>query len=389
MPRRARLRLVVIACLGAFAVLAVHAADIPGLQGRAALAAPDLDFELREAALSTTGSDLWVVASARPRGKPTGVESMWLATFAPGRDVVRTALALPGADASAGAAARPGRRLLGDVAATRDGRLAFALAPGPNPSSIALLRRDARELEAARPVVLPSSDVDVQQLVQSTGGQLLALGVANNRPFVAEIAGDGKTVWQQPIAADPALIDMGRPTRDGGVIVVGRRGLNVDAQEVWIAKLSARGGLERSMTVAARGGAVAPLAGGGYGVITWAAGARGFDVTLRAITDDMRERWSKSLIADQVNPAFDIAATPSGGFIVAGSKDRGLWVTNYDADGGVIWTDHRVPQPPDVEMVFNLQLIARGDTFVLPYTAFTLEGREQRQSVRVLTFVVK
>jgi hypothetical protein len=314
---------------------------------------------------------------------------MWLATFAPGREVVRTALTLPGADAAAGPAARRGRRVLGDVAATRDGRLAFALAPGPNPSSIALLRTDARELEAARPVVMPSPDVDVQQLVQTTGGQLLALGVANNRPFVAEIAGDGKTAWQQPIAADPALIDMGRPTRDGGVIVVGRRGLNVDAQEVWIAKLSARGALERSMTVAARGGAVAPLAGGGYAVVTHAAGARGFDVTLRVLTDDMRERWSKSLVADQVNPAFDVAGTPSGGFIVAGSKDRGLWVTNYDVEGRVIWTDHRVPQPPDVEMVFNLQLIARGDTFVLPYTAFTLEGREQRQSVRVLTFVVK
>jgi hypothetical protein len=134
---------------------------------------------------------------------------------------------------------------------------------------------------------------------------------------------------------------------------------------------------------------VTELSGGGYAVVTHAAGARGFDVTLRRLGPDLREQWSKPLASDQLNPAFDVASVPSGGFVVAGSRDRGLWLTHYDANGGVVWTEHRPPQPPDAEMIFNMKLLAHGETFALAYTAFRTEGREQRQVVRALTFGVK
>jgi hypothetical protein len=364
-------------------------AEIPGLRSRATLASSDLDFELREAAVAASG-EVWAAVAARPRGNPTAAESFVLATFDGSREVTQMPLRLPGAEPPSDASRRAvRRRLLEDMEVTADGRLAFALAPGANAASIALMRSGAREVEPPRALALSGADADVQELVTASGGRLLAIGVAGNRPIVAEITPEGKTLWQQEITADPVLIDAARATRDGGVVVLGRRGLALDAQEVWIAKLSARGRLERSVTYAARGGAVAELTGGGFGIVTHAAGARGFDVMVRVLTEDMRERWSKPLVSDQVNPGFDIAPATSGGFVVAGTKDRGLWVTHYDADGRVVWTDHTVPQPPDVEMVSNLKLFSRGDTFVLPYTAFTMEGREQRQSVRVLTFVVK
>jgi hypothetical protein len=225
-----------------------------------------------------------------------------------------------------------------------DGRVVLALPRWDTPPSIALVSATGKALETPRPLEL-SRDADIQELVL-VGRRLIALGTVSNRPLVAEITTEGKTIWQQTIDAEPVLIDSARATRDGGVVVLGRRGSSSGSQEVWLAKLSAKGSLERSITLPARGGAVAELTGGGYSVVTHAAAARGFDVTLRLLSEDLTERSNKPIASGQLNPAFDVAAAPSGGFVVAGTRDRGLWVTQYDSGAAVVWTDHRPPQPP-------------------------------------------
>jgi hypothetical protein len=266
-----------------------------------------------------------------------------------------------------------------------DGRVVLALPRWDTPPSIALVSATGKALETPRPLEL-SRDADIQELVL-VGRRLIALGTVSNRPLVAEITTEGKTIWQQTLDAEPVIIDSARATRDGGVIVLGRRGSVT--QEVWVAKLSAKGSLERSVTFPARGGAVTELAGGGYAVVTHASAARGFDVTLRLLSVDFSERSNKPIASGQLNPAFDVAAAPSGGFVVAGTRDRGLWVTQYDSGAAVVWTDHRPPQPPDVEMVSDLKLLERAGTFVLAYSAFATEGREQRKVVRVVSFGAK
>jgi hypothetical protein len=369
--------------------IAVAQPSIPGLKGRASLIAPEFDFELREAAATPAG-DVWAVVVARPRGKPTGVESFVLASFRVGGEVTRTDLQLPGVELAAptGARRRSPRRVVEDIESLGDGRVVLALAAGTNPASIVIKRAGVTELDAPQPLPF-APGTDIHELVALADGRLLAVGTSGTRPIVAEITAEGKTVWQQQISADPVFVDAARATRDGGVVVLGRRGQSVESQEIWIAKLSPKGALEHSVTYAARGGTVCELSGGGFAVVTHAVGTKGFDLTLRLLGSDLRERSSRPLLSDQLNPAVDIAPVPSGGFVIAGSRDRGLWVGHHDASGTVIWNEHREPQPPDVEMVFNLKLLAQRDTLALAYTAFTTVDREQRQAVRVLTFVVK
>ena len=310
-----------------------------------------------------------------------------LASFGPGGAVTRTALQLPSGDRSVTDVRRGAPRdVVKDMEVAADGRVVLALPRWGDPPSIALVSAASKSLDTPRALEL-SRDADIQKLV-AVGRRLIALGTVNNRPLVAEITTEGKTIWQQTIDAAPALIDSARATRDGGVIVLGRRGSV--SQEVWLAKLSEKGSLERSITFPARAGAVTELAGGGYAVVTDATAARGFDVTLRLFSGDLKEQSNTPIASGQLNPAFDIAAVPSGGFVVAGTRDRGLWVTRYDSGAAVVWTDHRPPQPPDVEMVSDLKLLGRsGTTLVLAYSAFVTEGREQRKVVRVVTFGVK
>ena len=360
---------------------------IPDVQSRATLSAPDLDFEL-DAVAAAPGGEVWAVVVGRPRGNPTATETTMLASFGVTGAVTRTPLELPLADRSTTDVRRGAPRdLVKDMEVVANGRVVLALPRWNTAPSIALVSATGKTLETPRPLEL-SRDADIQKLVV-VGSRLIALGTVGNRPLVAEITTEGKTIWQQTIDAAPALIDSARATRDGGVILLGRRASSSGSQDVWIAKLSEKGSLERSITLPARGGAVTELAGGGYAVVTHAAAARGFDVTLRLLSADLSERSNKPIASGQLNPAFDVAAAPSGGFVVAGTRDRGLWVTHYDSGAAVVWTDYRPPQPPDVEMVSDLKLFGRAATFVLAYTAFTTEGREQRKVVRVVSFGVK
>jgi hypothetical protein len=165
----------------------VGEAEIPGLRSRATLAAPDLDFELREASIAPDG-EVWAAVTARPRGNPVGAESYVLATFDARSQVTRKPLQLPGADVNTSRRAAR-RRVLEDMEVTADGRLAFALARGAAPAPLAVMRADARDASPLSPPAM-STDVDVQELVVAPGGRLLAVGSSGNHPVVAEIAAD-------------------------------------------------------------------------------------------------------------------------------------------------------------------------------------------------------
>ena len=269
------------------------------------------------------------------------------------------------------------------------GDLLMAGGHAANSVVVVRVRGDASHIETPKPLVAATATFDLQRLVRLRDGRVLALGLALDKLASAEIGENGRLAPSKAFAASAALVETAEATFDGGAVLLARRGFEVATAEIAIAKLSARGDLERTRALPGRTGSIAALKGGGYALVSSQAGARGFDVTLRMLDSDMQERSATRLVTDQVNPGFAVIATPSGGFVVAGSKDRGLWVSEYAADGKAMWTESRVPAPPEAEMVFNLRLLIAGDTVVLPYTAFTIENREQRKSVRIVKFQVK
>lgn len=361
-------------------------AQIPGLLGRASLASGDLDYELQSAAATPDGKALWFVASAHAKGQVRG-GTLVLAAVDARNDITQSSLTLDAPDKPAEPVSRSARRQLVDgMAFDSRGDLLIQVGRGATPPAIVRVQLDSRRVEAPRPLQLTTSNSDVHKIVRLTDGRVLALGNADDKLFAAELADNGRMVWQKSLAAESGFVEMAASTFDGGAVVLARHGQDVASAQIWIGKLSSKGELERAITVPGRTGSAAALREGGYAIVTSQAGARGFDVTLRLFGPDMRERSSSPIVKDQVNPEFAVVAAPRGGFLVAGTKDRGLWVSQFGADGRAIWTETRTPTPPEAEMVFNLRLLSVGDTFFLPYTAFTLDGREQRQSIRVLKF---
>ena len=76
---------------------------------------------------------------------------------------------------------------------------------------------------------------------------------------------------------------------------------------------------------------------------------------------------------------FRAAAVPSGGFVLAGVKDRGPWRSRIGASGAEVWTDAQDPRTrKEVEIVASIDLLARGDRLAAVYTAFTVEDRRQK-----------
>jgi hypothetical protein len=367
----------------------IVAADIPGVAGLASLASRDLDYELESAAAAPDGRSLWFTANARRRGDAVGQPSLVLATMDAGNTVTQSPLALDAFGAGVDASAAPARRALID-SMVFDARGELMIAGGRAANGLAAMRvAGLRTAEAARRVPLSSSGFDLHRLARLANGRVFAFGVAGGKLTGVEVAENGRLVGEKALLASPAFVEMAASAFDGGAVVLARRGFEIATAEIWAAKLSSRGDVEQTITLPGRTGSIAALKGGGFALVSSRAGTRGFDVTLRVLGPDMRERSANQLVTDQVNPAFSVVATPSGGFVVAGSKDRGLWVSEFAPDGRPLWTEMRKPAPPDAEMVFNLQLASTNDTVFLPYTAFTLEGREQRKSVRIIKFQVK
>jgi hypothetical protein len=378
----------IVACVAVSTL--VVSAEIPGVLGRASLANSELDFELQASAVAPDGQALWFVTTARPKGQVRGDGSLVLATVDARNQLTQSALVL-GPPVAAADQLNPGapRQLVEGMTFDAHGDLLIAVGRGRAPAAIVKVPTATRRADAARPLQLSTADFDLHELVRLTDGRVLAFGIVEDKLFAAELADNGRVAWQKTLPVPTGVVEMAAPTSDGGAVVLARRGQDTPPGEVWVGKLSPKGDVERAITFPGRRGSVAALREGGYALVTSLPGARGFDVMLRVLDRDMHERSSTRLATDQVNPGFSVVAAPREGFIVAGAKDRGLWASQIAADGRSLWTEARTPAPPEAEMVFNVQLRAAGDTLFLPYTAFTLQGREQRQSIRVVKFQVK
>jgi hypothetical protein len=364
------------------------ALEIPGLAGVVAVADTQLDFELVAATASADGAQAWLAVAARPKGKPTGAETMRLVSV--GATSVQSTVEVPIEPASASPASpdRPGRRhLLQGIALAPDGSVVLALARGQAPVSLLRVSSTDRRAGAPAPLAL-KTDADLTGLARLSNGQLLALGTMG-RPVVAEVAAGGAVGWERILPADGAVLESATPTDDGGAIVVGRIGSDPTTAKLWLGSLSAKGELVAQATFPGHDGKVARLRDGSHVLVFDRIAAKGFDVFVKALGPDLRERSTTPLMTGQLlTGAFRVAPTPDGGYVIAAVKDRGRFVARYDATGAERWADARPPTPPTLEIVTRIELLPRGRTFVMPYAAYIVDGREQRQVVRVARFTV-
>lgn len=370
------------AALASAGIVVVAGVEIPRLAWQATLQSAEREYELRSAAVSADGSAVWLAMATRPRGALSGPEQPVVTSIsAAGKPTGR--LIDPG-DASGGTLA-PRRGVIGMMAGP-DRSIVLAVNRSGADPALATIDPAAAKPVASRPLSFPAGAPEIARLVELTGGRRLIVGTLGNRPFVGELTRAGAPGWQRVLEEENVNLDDGSSTADGGAVITGRKGADPAATQVWVAKLSAKGEIERQATFDGWLGAAAQGSGGGYLLVTTER-ARNASVTLTGLTPALTTRWTRAIPAGQpTTPPFRVAGVRGGGFIVAGVKDRGLWLSRVAEDGAAVWTEARPPAPPLMETVLNVELLSRDDTFFLLYTVFVVEEKEQRQLVRAMRF---
>lgn len=358
-------------------------AEIPRVLWETTVQSDQQDFELHAAAMSPDTADVWLGVAARPRGR-IGAPEQVLVTSISAKGAAASPMIEMSSDSRLSGPVE--RRALQGIAPGVDGQLLVGLSLRSTGSTLATLASQTGRFTDVRAWTFDSGKPEIARLVPLHRNRLLAVGALGTRPFVAEMDASGKTVWQRALVEENVNLDSGAPTADGGMVVTGRKGIDPASTRVWLAKLSATGAVERKAEFDGWLGSVAQGVDGGYLLVTVGRG-RDAKVTLLGLDGSLQQRWVSAMPAGQpTTPNFRVSAIPGGDFVVAGVKERGLWMARVGSGGALVWTEARVPKPPAVEVAINVELLARNDAFIALYTVFGVEGKQQRQYVRALRF---
>ena len=280
------------------------------------------------------------------------------------------------------------RRVVQSVVMAPDGRPVVAMARSDRPVSLIPVSANGREVLTPVPIRL-AANADLSDLVRLPGGRLLLVGAAGLRPLVADVSLDGAVTWERVLPGDvPVVVESVSPTSDGGAALLGRSGSDQKSARLWVGVISGKGELVAQTFLPGHDGEIARLESGEYALVYDQIAGTGFDIGLKRLGADLKERATSPLLQKQTATGAYRVAPMAGGFVVAGVRDRGLWMARFDASGKELWSDSRPPAPPDLEIVTHLELLPRARTLIVPVSMYVVQGREQRQVVKVLRFSV-
>jgi hypothetical protein len=364
--------------------IGVSEVTFPGAIARTTVSDNLRDFELRGAALSANGTITELIIAARAKGRQSESESLVRTTVdATGRILMERnpIIGLPIADASKISLSNP---TIGSAFVSVRNR-SYLLLPTKN-GGIQLVR-----LTNEQPSVIRSLDIGGRspfiRRVLVKDEHLVLLGSLGTQALVTEVDTEGKTVFTYSLPEE-GLIAINAVFETGGTMaIIAEKGTLLDAT-TWVGRISPRGDLLVQKTFAGRPIDIARGSDGTYLLLIERRNTDGSETHMKGLASDFSERWSRSLMSHQrFFTPFRVAPIASGGFIIVGTKDRGLWISRVKLDGTQEWAQTQDPmKSPELEMVSNLDLVSMKDIFITAYTAFIVVGREQHEVVRVIRF---
>jgi hypothetical protein len=349
------------------------------------LADAERDYELRAAALSAGGATTEIIMAARPKGRRPGAESLvWASVDAAGRVLSQqnpltplsaaeaAGMSLGDPAAGSGLAFLRGRGFL--LLTTADGGLRLVRLARPNDPA------------AVRQINIGAAPT-IRRVLTAGDERLVLVGSVGAKPLVTAVNAEGKTVAEHAPGAEGMTAIGAAFETDGSVVVAAEEG-RFPNTTAWVGRVSPQGVVLARKSFPGRPTDIARGSDGTYVVVVDRSGPEGSEILLKALAPDLGELWTRTLVSRQrVAVPFRVAPVTTGGYIIAGAKDRGLWVSRVKADGAEVWTEAHDPlTSPELEIVSHVELTSAQDTFVTAYTAFVVAGREQREVVRAVRF---
>lgn len=359
-------------------------AQMPGVRWTATLEDPALDYEMKAVAVAPEGGRVFVViATARPDGTGTG-GSVLGAVDSTGKTSVHEFL-VPLEGEAAGE--RSGQSSAPAMVALKDG-LWFALSNRAGDVALATVSPETGRIVAQRPANLPAGS-RIMRMIRAGNGDAVMVGSAGERGLAVRVAAAGTVAWSRVLEEEALVLYDAAVTADDGVIVVGAKATNPAKPDLrntrlWVGKFSATGQLTASKLFDVQLGSVAQASDGTFLLVSNSMSGKTVTVTARGLGADLSEKWTRELTTSDGFVRFVSAPVAGGGFIVAGSRERGLWIARLRDDGSVVWSEARKPAPPELESIRNIEVIRDGDDAVVAYTALVVKSRTQKRIVRVM-----
>lgn len=357
---------------------------IPGSVVRTTLSSSERDYELRGVALSINGSMIELLIAARNKNRAEAESLVWASVDASGRILSEQdpLASLSSLDASRVNLHSP--KIGNQFAFPRE--TGFLWLPMTN-GEIQFLRLDrsrkptlvTRKINSPSPISGESLTKNSEWLdvIAGNGAQPLVVGIDTHGQPAAEYLPRADGVVPIKVLFES----------NGGAMLIGEKGTFPNTT-VWVGRVSPQGEIVGSASFPGRPKDMARGSDGNYVVLIERTTEKGAEVLIKAFSPTLGELWTQALISGQhLVPSFHIAPVVTGGFIVAGVKDRGLWISRVKANGTPVWTEEHPPlKSTELEMVSQVQLVFSKDVFVTAYSAFIVVGREQREVVRTVRF---
>jgi hypothetical protein len=351
---------------------------------------PVSDKELRGAAMSPDGSLVHVlVATATEGDAPSSPPLAWATVDSAGRVTLRDDTVLLSTNAIASSPLS---------APAVDASKESGLVAGPDSSALIVHAQARGQLRLVtlgpkdtaaqtRDVAVGSTAPSIRRVVAVGERRFAVLGAIGASPFFAVIDVNGQIVARAEFGKEEGTLVGAAVNADGGAVVIAERGRFPEGG-AWIARVSPEGAVSGSANLPGRPLDIARGADGTFVLLVQRGTLLASEVVLLVLAPDLTPRSERVLVSNQrFVQTFRAAPVPSGGFVLAGVRDRGRWLSRVDEKGAEVWVDGQDPRiRKDMEIVSSIDLVSRGNAFAVAYTAYVVEERRQRKVVRISRF---
>jgi len=360
-------------------------AAIPGDVVSVTVSDSSREYELRSVIVSADGSMTQLIVAAHPRaGQALSASLVWATVDASGRvSLVENPLAALSRESSPSG---PGSGL-GFVFV--NGREFLVSSSAEGGTALVRLGR-SNEPSVVHAVNVGGRSPVVNRVLAATNDHIILVGSVGLRPMVTEVDAEGKTITEFPLNAEGMSAVNAVFDAEGNVITACEQGTFPKAT-TWVRRVSRRGAVLAETSFAGRPTDLARGSDGSYLVLIERSDATGSEIVMKGLATDLSQRWTRS-VASRQRPgnSFQVAPIPTGGFVVAGTKNRGLYISRITAAGAEVWAEAHDPmESPELEVASHVELASAQNNFAVAYTAFVVAGREQHQVVKLVRFRVQ
>lgn len=270
-----------------------------------------------------------------------------------------------------------------------DDKLYLPFADQDNRITTAELSQQGSPTPTVKSITMASSQAfDIVGGLKTTGSDLVYFGNTGLQPEIKTLEGrlavfgPDNLISQSQFALTSAI-----NMQDKHWILWGER-ITDGQHNSWLVQIDPTGAITKQAEFDGKPLEMVQADNGDIGLLSYQVTNDGYTVSLLSLAaQDFSLNWKKTLLVEQgIAPRLSIQITKDG-FMLAGVKQRGLWLQHVDLKGNIKWTYNRQPTDTEqLEMISSFKFESVQEAFFVAYTAYIVVGRTQYEVTKLIRF---